>query len=154
MAYRWSFPKGRVSLHNYTISIQSRKENKASYLDRDIFLSQFYGFVFRDSKKHITKFTILTIFKCTVQESYDSFVKQIPRIFYVLYVLLYFFNFLFCTGVWLINTVVIISGEQQRNSAICICVSFLPQTVSHPGCHIALSRVPYAIQQVLFGYPF
>ena len=31
---------------------------------------------------------------------------------------------------------------------------FSPKPSSHPGCHITLSRVPYAIQQVLVGYPF
>ena len=29
-----------------------------------------------------------------------------------------------------------------------------PKLSSYPGCHITLSRVPYAIQKVLAGYPF
>ena len=31
---------------------------------------------------------------------------------------------------------------------------FTPKLISHPGCHITLSRVPCAIQLVLVGYPF
>ena len=42
------------------------------------------------------------------------------------------FNFLFCIGVWLINDVVIVSGGQQRDSAMRIHVSFLPRTPSQP----------------------
>ena len=45
----------------------------------------------------------------------------------------------------LINNVVIVSGEQQRDSAIHINVSILPKLHSH-GCPITLSRVPYATQ--------
>ena len=33
-----------------------------------------------------------------------------------------------------------------------IHVSILPQTPSHPGCRITVSRVPCALQQVLAGY--
>ena len=40
--------------------------------------------------------------------------------------LLFFFFFLFCTGVQLINNVVVVSGEQPRDTAIHICVSVLP----------------------------
>ena len=50
---------------------------------------------------------------------------------------------------------VIASGEQQRDSAIHICVcpfSSIPHC--HPGCHITLSRAPCAIQWVLAGYSF
>ena len=36
----------------------------------------------------------------------------------------------------------IVSSEQQRNSAIPIHVSILPKLPSHPGWHITLSRVP------------
>ena len=39
----------------------------------------------------------------------------------------FFFNFLFCTGEWSVNSVVIVSGEQQRDSAMHIHVSILPQ---------------------------
>ena len=39
--------------------------------------------------------------------------------------------------------VVIVSGEQQRDSAKYILVSILPKLPSHPGCHITLSRVPW-----------
>ena len=53
-----------------------------------------------------------------------------------------------------INNVVIVSGEQRRDSAIHIHVSILPQAPSHPGCHVTLCRVPCAVQQVLVGYPF
>ena len=44
------------------------------------------------------------------------------------------------------NNVVIISGEQQRDSAIHIHVSILFQTPLPSSCHITLSRVPCAIQ--------
>ena len=49
-------------------------------------------------------------------------------------------NFLFCIGVQLINNAVIISGGEQKDSAI------LSQAPPHPGCHITLRRVPCAIQ--------
>ena len=62
-------------------------------------------------------------------------------------------NFLFCIGVQLINNV-IVSGEQQGDSAKHVLVSILPQTPSHPGCHITLSRVPSAMRQVFAGYAF
>ena len=62
-------------------------------------------------------------------------------------------NFLFCTVIQLINYVVIVSGGQQRDSAIHIHVSILPQISSHPGFQVTLSRVPCAIQLVLIGYP-
>jgi len=41
-----------------------------------------------------------------------------------------------------ILNVVIVSSDQQRDSAIHIHVTFLP----HAGCHITLGRVPSAIQ--------
>ena len=49
---------------------------------------------------------------------------------------------LFYIGVQLVNNVVV-SGGQQRYSALNIYVSTLPWTPfpSHPGCHITLSRV-------------
>ena len=53
------------------------------------------------------------------------------------------FLFLFYTGVQMINTVVIVSSGQERDSDIHIHVSILPQTPPHSGCHIILSRVPY-----------
>ena len=51
-----------------------------------------------------------------------------------------FLNFLFCTGEWLTNNAVIVSGEQQRDSAIRIHVSILPQT-------LLPSRLPHNIEQ-------
>ena len=48
----------------------------------------------------------------------------------------------------------IVSGGQQGDSATHTHVSILPQFPSHPGCHITLSRVPGALQQVLGGDPF
>ena len=59
------------------------------------------------------------------------------------------FDLLFCIGIQLISNVVIVSGGQQRDSATYTHVSILPKLPSHPGCHIALSTVPCAIQQVL-----
>ena len=46
----------------------------------------------------------------------------------------------------LTSNIVIVSDEQQRDSAICIHVPFSSKLPSHPGCHITLSRVPCAIQ--------
>ena len=55
-------------------------------------------------------------------------------------ILFYFLlNFLFCIGIELISNAVIVSGEQQSNSAINRHVSILPQTLSYPGFHITLS---------------
>ena len=56
----------------------------------------------------------------------------------------YTLNFLFCIGVQPSNSIVVVSGEQRRDSAIHIHVSILPKSPSYPGCHIALSRVPCA----------
>ena len=52
----------------------------------------------------------------------------------------FLFNFLFCIGVQLINNVMIVSGEQLRESATYIHVSSLPQTALPSCCHITLSR--------------
>ena len=38
------------------------------------------------------------------------------------------FNLLFCTGVQPINNVAVVSGEQQRDPAICIDIPILPQS--------------------------
>ena len=54
----------------------------------------------------------------------------------------------------LINNVVIVSGGQQRDSAIHLYVSILPQTPLPSGCHMTLRRVQYTIQYVLVGSPF
>ena len=67
-------------------------------------------------------------------------------------VLLFFYFKLFCIGLQPINNVVVVSGEQQRDSAICIHSP--PKPFSDPGWHITLSRSPCAIQQVFVGYPF
>ena len=64
---------------------------------------------------------------------------------------LFFLNVLFCIGVYSIKNVVIVSGEQQRDSARHIHIFILPQTPLHPGCHITLSKVLCAIQWVLVG---
>ena len=45
-----------------------------------------------------------------------------------------------------------VSGGQQRGSAIHTQVSFSPRLPSHPGCHVALSRVPCALRAVHFKY--
>ena len=49
-------------------------------------------------------------------------------------------NFLFYIGIHLINNLVIVSGEEQRDSAIRIHVSILPQTP-------LLCRLPHDIEQ-------
>ena len=54
-------------------------------------------------------------------------------------------NLLFCTKVELINNVVMVSGEQQRDSAIHTHVSILPQT------HLP-SRLPQNIEQSSLCY--
>ena len=46
----------------------------------------------------------------------------------------------------------IVSGGQQRDSAIHIHVSILPRLPSHPGCHIPLSGVPCALPVLLFWF--
>ena len=58
----------------------------------------------------------------------------------------YFLNFLFCIGVYPINNIVMVSGEQQRDPAMYKHVTILPQLPSHPGCHITLNRVSCATQ--------
>ena len=65
-----------------------------------------------------------------------------------------FLNFLFYIQVELINNVVIVSGGQQRDSATHVHVAILPQTPLNPGYHIALNRVPCAMQSVHAGYLF
>ena len=57
----------------------------------------------------------------------------------------FFNNFLFCIGVLLINNVMIVSGEQQRDSAIHIHVSILFQTP-------LLSRLPHNTEQSSLCY--
>ena len=60
----------------------------------------------------------------------------------------FFFKLFFCIGVYQNNYVVIVSGIQQRDSAIHIHIFILPQTPLS-------SRVPYNIEQSsLVGYPF
>ena len=58
----------------------------------------------------------------------------------------YFFFKKMLYFVLLINNVVIVSDKQGRDLAIQIHVSILPQPYSHPGCQIALSRVPWVKQ--------
>ena len=66
-----------------------------------------------------------------------------------------FLNFSFYIGEWPINNVVIVSGEQQRDSAIHIHVSIPPKTPlpSRLSQNIEQSS-PCCIQQVLVGYLF
>ena len=76
----------------------------------------------------------------------------------ILLFVLYFFqtlNFLLCIGVQRINNAVVVSGEQEREPAIHVHVSILSShpLLPHPGQHITLSTVRWAIQWV-FGYPF
>ena len=65
------------------------------------------------------------------------------------YFFVFNFNFLTpktcCTGVWPINKIVIFSSEQQRDSAIHIHVSVLPQTPF-------ISRLPHNIEQSSLCY--
>ena len=57
----------------------------------------------------------------------------------------FFFYFLFYIGVWLINNVVTVSGGQQRDPAIYIHVSILPQTPLPTRLPQTLSRFPHAL---------
>ena len=57
----------------------------------------------------------------------------------------FFWTFYFVLGVWSINNIVIVSGGQQRNSAIHIRVSILPQAPLP-------SRLPYNIEQSSMCY--
>ena len=64
-------------------------------------------------------------------------------------------TFLFCIGLYLINNVEVVSGEQQRVSDN-THVSILPHT-SFPSKLVhnrVMSRVLHAIQWVFIGYPF
>ena len=65
-------------------------------------------------------------------------------------------NFLLYTGEQLINNVFIVSGGQQRDSAIYIYTyPFFPKLPSPlPGCHITLTRVPCAILREIDEYLF
>ena len=53
----------------------------------------------------------------------------------------FFFNFLFCIGIQPINNIVIVSGGQQRDSAIHTHISILPKTPSHPAHNIEQSSM-------------
>ena len=57
----------------------------------------------------------------------------------------FFFNCLLCIGVWPNNRVVIVSGGQQRDPAIHMHVSILPQTPLP-------SRLPHSIEQSSLCY--
>ena len=63
----------------------------------------------------------------------------------------FFFNFLLYTGVQLMNNVLTVSGVQQTDTVYMYTHLFFFKFFSHLGCYITLSRVPYAIQQVLIG---
>ena len=64
-------------------------------------------------------------------------------------------NLLFCVGVWPVNNIVIVSGEQGRDSAIHISMyRFWPKLPSYPGCHITLSRVPVLYARALLVIHF
>ena len=47
-----------------------------------------------------------------------------------------------------------VSGEQEETQPYIHTYPFSPKLPSHPGCHITLSRVPCAVQEVLVDYPF
>ena len=78
----------------------------------------------------------------------------VKKIFFSkIYLLLPFFkNFLFYFGVWPINNVVIVSGGQQRHSAMHIHASILPQTPlpSRLPPSIELSSMCYIQLSLLF----
>ena len=47
----------------------------------------------------------------------------------------------------------IVSRGQQKDSPIHTHTSYSPKLLFHPGCHITLSRISCAKQQVFVGYP-
>ena len=49
---------------------------------------------------------------------------------------------------------VIVTGGEQRDSALCVHVSTLPQTHLPSGLPHNVEQVPCAIQQLCTGYPF
>ena len=65
-----------------------------------------------------------------------------------------FFNLLFCFGVEPVNSVVIVSGGQERTQPCMHMYPFFSKRPSHPDFHIKLGRVPCAIKKDLAGYPF
>ena len=70
-----------------------------------------------------------------------AFVAEVRLTLYNSFIVFVFLlNFLFCIGVQPVNNVVMVSGEQRRDSAIHTHVCILPQLPSHPGCHVTLSR--------------
>ena len=52
------------------------------------------------------------------------------------------------------NNIVIVLGGQQKDSAIHIQVSFLPQVPLSRMLPHSIETVPYPMQSVLVGYPF
>ena len=66
----------------------------------------------------------------------------IHRVFFFFFPLSFYFVLRYCQ---LTHSVVIVSGEQRRDSSIHIHVSILPKPLSNSGCHVTLSKVPYAI---------
>ena len=76
-----------------------------------------------------------------VQESYVDFFFCVCVFLFIFYL-----NFLFFFGVLPMNNVVIVSGEQGRDSAIHIRVSILLLTPLPSRLSITLSRVPCALQ--------
>ena len=60
----------------------------------------------------------------------------------------------FYIGIQPINNVMIVQVDSKWTPSNISMYPFSPQLPSHPGCHITLSRVPRAIQQVLVDYSF
>ena len=71
------------------------------------------------------------------------------------FLLVNFFSFLifhFCVGIQPTDTVVIVQVNSEGTQPYIYMGPFSPRLPSHPGCHITLSRVPCALQQVLGSY--
>ena len=86
-------------------------------------------------------------FKKHIKSAFFFVVLDAPRtvrVYVVSMWFLWFFLFSFCIGIYPVNNVVIILGEQQRNSAMYMH-PFSPKLPSHPDCHVTLSRVPCAV---------
>ena len=58
------------------------------------------------------------------------------------------FDCLFCPGASLINNAELVSGEQEGTRPYYYTCIILSQTPHHPACHVTLSRVPCAVQEV------